>query len=97
MSVELRAQLVSIALEWQRHYGIAPHITPALSEYDAAKLVGLTDDEYGHYMQDKTAVARGHDFIYQGARYQIKAHRPSGKKVVSLPTQERRGITIGIY
>ena len=25
-------------------------------------------------------VSRGHDFIHEGVRYQIKAHRPSGKR-----------------
>ncbi|MEJ2074265.1 MAG: hypothetical protein P8X79_12495 [Reinekea sp.] len=30
-------------------------------------------------MQTQTAVHRGHDFIFEGSRYQIKANRPSGK------------------
>ena len=30
-------------------------------------------------MQDKTAVSKGTDFIYDGRRYQVKANRPSGK------------------
>lgn len=79
MSQSLRAKLVGLALEWQRSYGVAPAITSTLSEYDAAKMLGMSDEEYGSYMQDKTAVARGHDFIFNGIRYQIKAHRPSGK------------------
>lgn len=76
---ELRKKLISVALEWQRRCGVAPAITAALSEYDAAKLVGMTDEKYAEYMCDKTAVCRGHDFVHQGVRYQIKAHRPSGK------------------
>jgi hypothetical protein len=80
MSTVLRQNLVQIALEWQLQYGIAPSIISAISEYDAAKLVGMSDEEYSDYMQDKTAVSKGHDFIYKGARYQIKAHRPSGKR-----------------
>lgn len=76
---ELRKSLVSVALEWQCRCGVAPAITSTLSEYDAAKLIGMTDEEYSEYMSDKTAVSRGHDFVHKGIRYQIKAHRPSGK------------------
>lgn len=77
--MELRQQLVVIALEWQNRFGVAPAITSNVSEYDAAMLVGMPEAEYSEYMQDKTAVTKGHDFIFQGVRYQIKAHRPSGK------------------
>ncbi len=77
--MDLRSRLVEIALDWQKSYGVAPAITSAVSEYDAARLVGMSDEEYSDYMQDKTAVARGHDFVFDGVRYQIKAHRPSGK------------------
>ena len=66
-------------MEWQRLYGVAPSVTSAISEYDAAKIVGMSDEEYSTYMQDRTAVCKGHDFLYKGMRYQIKAHRPSGK------------------
>ncbi len=79
MSEILRNELVNLALKWQETYGVAPAITSTISEYDAAKLVGMTDSEYSDYMRDKTAVARGHDFIHNGIKYQIKAHRPSGK------------------
>jgi len=77
--MSLRQTLVDTALAWQQQYGVAPAVTSAVSELDAAQLVGMSDGECSDYMQDKTAVARGHDFIYQGIRYQIKAHRPSGK------------------
>ena len=80
MNIDLRDQLVALALKWQETYGVAPSITSTISEYDAAMLVGMTDSQYSEYMQDKTAVARGHDFIHGGIKYQIKAHRPSGKK-----------------
>ncbi len=78
--MNLRHQLVSIALEWQRRFGVAPPITSALSEYDAALLVGCSEENYALYMRDKTAVARGADFIHEGKRYQVKACRPSGKQ-----------------
>ena len=76
----LRDKLVEIALEWQERFGVAPQITTVLSEYDSAMLVGISEKEYSDYMQDKTAVQKGFDFIFNGIRYQIKANRPSGKK-----------------
>ena len=78
--MNLRERLIQIALEWQKLYGVAPAITSALSEYDAAQLIGMSERDYSLYMQDKTAVMKGHDFIFQDIKYQIKAHRPSGKK-----------------
>ncbi len=75
----LREKLVEIALEWQDKFGVAPQITSAISEYDAAMLVGMSEDAYSKYMQDKTAVNKGSDFEFKGIRYQVKANRPSGK------------------
>lgn len=78
----LRQRLIALALEWERKYGIAPAIVSAISEYDAAtKLLGMSDSEYSKYMMEhnRTAVSSGHDFCYQNVRYQVKAHRPSGK------------------
>ena len=43
-------------------------------------LIGMPESEYSDYMQDKTAVNKGADFIYKNTRYQVKANRPSGKK-----------------
>ncbi len=76
---ELRNRLVAVALEWERVFGVAPSITSAVSEYDAARLVGHTDETYGLACAERTAVSRGCDFIFNGLRYQIKANRPSGK------------------
>lgn len=42
--------------------------------------VGMSEKEYSDYMRDKTAVAKGTDFVYRNIRYQVKANRPSGKK-----------------
>ena len=53
----LRQKLIEVALEWQEKFGVAPQITTPLSEYDAAMLVGMSEEEYSAYMQDKTAVA----------------------------------------
>jgi hypothetical protein len=76
---DIRASLVAIALEWEAKFGIAPAITSAVSEYDAAILVGLSPEEYGAGCAGRTAVSRGHDFTFRTHRYQVKANRPSGK------------------
>jgi hypothetical protein len=75
----LRSRLVASALEWEAKFGVAPAITSAVSEYDAALLVGLSLEEYGTGCVGRTAVSRGHDFIFRNYRYQVKANRPSGK------------------
>lgn len=76
---QLRDELVSLALKWEAAFGNAPHITAALSEFDAAQLVGCSLEQYGVCMQGATAVRRGYDFEFEGRRYQVKANRPSGK------------------
>ena len=75
----LRDDLVKISLEWQEKFGVSPQITSTISEYDAAMLVGMSENEYSNYMKDKTAVSKGSDFVFKNIRYQIKANRPSGK------------------
>jgi hypothetical protein len=75
----LRQRLVNIALEWERACGVAPSITSAISEFDAARLVGMNAGEYGCFMQNRTAVERGVDFEFNSFAYQVKANRPSGK------------------
>ena len=80
MTEQLRYKLVEIALQWQERYGVAPSITSTISEYDAAMLVGMSENDYSAYMKDKTAVNKGSDFVFNNTRYQVKANRPSGKK-----------------
>ena len=75
----LRKILVETALRWQDRYGVAPAITSALSEVDAARLVGVPAVAYCRQMRDRTAVSRGCDFTWRDKRYQVKANRPSGK------------------
>lgn len=85
---DIRDNLVKLALEWQERFGVAPAITSTLSEYDAAMLVGMPEDEYSSFMQSQTAVQKGYDFIFSNVRYQIKGNRPSGKpgsKVTMVP------------
>jgi hypothetical protein len=76
----LRKRLVELALLWQETYGVAPSITHTVSEFDAASMVGMPAEEYSTYMKGRSAVARGHDFAWEGIRYQVKANRPSGRK-----------------
>lgn len=76
---ELRAALVDIALEWERRYGVAPAATSAISEYDAACMVGHSAESLALDGVGRTAVTRGFDFRHGGLRYQVKACRPSGK------------------
>ncbi len=85
---KIRDDLVTLALEWQDKFGVAPAITSTLSEYDAAMLVGMTENEYSDFMQSQTAVQKGYDFIFNELRYQVKGNRPSGKpgsKVTMVP------------
>jgi hypothetical protein len=83
--------LILVALEWQKQFGVAPQITSAISEYDAAMMLGCSEAEYSRQMQSRTAVSKGFDFAYDGFRYQVKANRPSGRRgskvtLVAKPT-----------
>ena len=74
-----RVRLIDAALDWERRFGVAPSITSVLSEFDAAILVGHTPESFSLASVGRTAVSRGHDFVFDGLRYQVKANRPSGK------------------
>jgi hypothetical protein len=78
----LRKTLVAGALEWERRYGVAPAITSAISEYDAARLVGHSPKSFGQDCVGRTAVTRGTDFCHNNVRYQVKANRPSGRGIL---------------
>lgn len=80
MTSALRDQLVATALEWQRTYGVAPAITATVSEYDAARLVGVPETQIATAIGDASAVRKGFDFTWDGLRYQVKANRPSGRR-----------------
>ena len=56
---DLRGKLVTTALEWENPFGNTPSITSALSEYDAAMLVGINIEEYSASMQGMSAVRKG--------------------------------------
>jgi hypothetical protein len=80
MPDDIRNRLVAIALEWQKRFGMAPRITSAISELDAAGLVGMKLKDYQDQCQSTGAVQRGHDFTHAGCKYQVKANRPSGRR-----------------
>jgi hypothetical protein len=75
----LRQQLVQTVIAWERAFGNAPSITSALSEYDAAHLLGCATEDYSALMQGMTSVQQGYDFVFNGKKYQVKGNRPSGK------------------
>jgi hypothetical protein len=92
---DLRERLVNVALEWESYFGIAPSITTAISELDAARLVGINEDTYCSAGKLRTAVTKDTDFDCDGIRYQVTANRPSGKKgssvtLVSQKTEKKR-------
>jgi hypothetical protein len=78
-SPKIRKNYATPLLPWERVFGVAPSITSAVSEYDAACLIGHTDESYGKACVGRTAVTHGCDFILNGLRYQVKANRPSGR------------------
>jgi hypothetical protein len=78
-AARLRKQLVKIAIEWENYFGVAPRITSAISELDAARLVRMKEKQFCDDGRKRTAVTKGLDFEHSGLRYQITANRPSGK------------------
>lgn len=80
ISHPLRQQLVEVALQWERSYSVLPRVGDALSEFDAAMLVGHTPETFSKAMVGTSAVQKGFDFRWESTRYQIKHNRPSGKK-----------------
>ena len=77
----IRDELVQIALKWEEKFGFFPGqagITAAVSEYDAAMMLGHTEAEYIISLNGRSSVGRGHDFVWKDKRIQVKANRPSG-------------------
>jgi hypothetical protein len=77
--MHLREQLVRASLEWESYFGVAPSITAAISELDAALLVGMDEDDYCLGGRGRTSVTKDTDFVFKGIGYQVTANRPSGK------------------
>ena len=76
---QLRDLLVQISLEWERRFSVAPRITDAIAEYDAAKLAGTSLRIGKGRRESDTAVTKGVDFRKGDILYQVKSNRPSGK------------------
>ena len=76
---ELRDLLVGVSLEWERRFSVAPGITSAIAEYDAAKLKETSLEIGKGRDASYTAVTKGVDFQNGNVRYQVKSNRPSGK------------------
>lgn len=68
-NIPLRERLIATALEWEAAYSVAPAITSALSEYDAAMLARLTDENFRRAVSGATAVRKGYDFEWEDKRY----------------------------
>ncbi len=81
--MSLRNELVNVVLRWEGRYGCFPGqagVTAAVSEYDAAMLLGCSESEYADSLRERTDVSSGYDFLTaDGQRIQVKAGRPSGK------------------
>ncbi len=76
----IRRRLIEVSLDWEKRFGVAPQITSAISELDAALLIGCSVKEFSKSRQGVTAVRKGYDFVFRKQRYQVKANRPSGRR-----------------
>jgi hypothetical protein len=93
---DLRTRLVALALEWQVRFGIAPAITCAISEYDAAIPVGCTDYDYCVGQKLRMAVPPTTTSFSKVPGTRLRQTVPAGKREASLPKPANRGIIIGI-
>jgi hypothetical protein len=75
MAKSLRERLVKTTLEWKEKYGVAPPITPTISEYDATRLVGMSEEEYTARERSRTTTLREFNFIYGEKRYRVQGRR----------------------
>ncbi len=93
---KLRDRLVAVTLEWERVFGVVPSITSAVSEYDAACLVGHTDEGYGKACAGRTAVTRGCVSFSTGFGIRLRRIVRAVSPAHSLPLSSRQVITNGI-
>src|SRR5438552_3823131 len=92
----LRTTLVALVPEWEKRYGVAPFITAAVSEYDAARLVGHTPETFSLDCVGRTAVTRGTDFVATVFGIRSKLVGPAENPVRSLPGCRKQRTTNGI-
>jgi hypothetical protein len=77
----IRDRLVQTVLKWEKRFGFIPGqsgMTTAVSEYDAAMILGLNENEYSDSVKGRSSVGGGYDFKFNNKRIQVKANRPSG-------------------
>ena len=92
----LRGKLVDIALEWQDRFGVAPSITSAISEYDAAMLIGMVP-KASNYEWDKLIwILYDKEYIIQEAwEWSVQDYKIAFDRVRRLsPKDYRKGITV---
>jgi hypothetical protein len=80
-TMSIRDQLVQTVLKWEEMFGFFPGqagVTAAVSEYDAAMILGLSEAQYARSVDGRSSVGRGYDFMFKDKRVQVKANRPSG-------------------
>mgnify|MGYP003976759481 CR=1 FL=1 len=82
----LRDQLVNSTLEWREKYGNAPTITQSISEYDAARLIGMSEEEYSERTIDSR---RRFNFIYKKKRYQVHGTRQFSQLPESVAIEKK--------
>lgn len=92
-AANMRTRLVKVALDGQRHFGVAASITNAVSGLDAALLLGMSEEVFSKSGRCRAAVTRGSDYEFHPKRYQVTLNRPSGKKgsFVTLATKKKYG------
>ena len=67
----LRSRLCESALNWQEKYRTIPHIMSAISEYDAARIIGMSEEEYAERRRGRGPT----DFVHGGNRYRVRGLR----------------------
>lgn len=79
----IRDQLVHTVLKWENLFGHFPGqagITAAVSEYDAAMMLGHDEVSYAASILGRAPVGRGYDFKFNNKRIQVKANRPGRRR-----------------
>jgi hypothetical protein len=68
----LRDRLCGVASKWQEKYRVSPSIMSAISEYDAARIIGMSEEEYAGR---ERGITSGFNFIYNDRRYRVLGRR----------------------
>ncbi|MBF0180503.1 MAG: hypothetical protein HQM03_10825 [Magnetococcales bacterium] len=87
---QLRNDLLVVGRRWQEQFGMTPINYAVIAVYDAAMLVGMTEEQFAEYMQERVlSVGREADFVFERKRYLVKAYRQTdtggGNRVRYVP------------